>query len=222
MVVSLEVSSLLIVESENDKFFIERVLSELNLSSPEISPPICSIDEYECLGGISKLKAKLAEIKFEKYEKLGVILDADKEGIQKRITLINEAFTTVCSDLKLAKINTFSKSSDLEIDVACYITNINGYGELEDIFKAIKSKDSTYADCLDAWRNCLDKKDKVISDKDFNKFWVSNYFRFDTCSNKEKKQANRKCNNEAAIKKDIWDLNNSVLDDLKEFLKLFN
>ena len=45
---------------------------------------------------------------------------------------------------------------------------------------------------------------------------------FDTCTKKEQKQADKNCKNEVAIKKDIWDFENSILDDLKEFLKLLS
>lgn len=100
--------------------------------------------------------------------------------------------------------------------------NVDGNGELETVLKAIKSKDSTYADCLDSWRDCLTQNGKIIRDKDFDKFWINNYFRFDTCSKEERKQIERKCNNEVAIKKDIWIFNHPVLKDLKEFLNLFN
>ena len=43
-----EVSNLLIVESEGDKYFIEALLNHMNLNL-EIGEPICSISEYECL-----------------------------------------------------------------------------------------------------------------------------------------------------------------------------
>jgi hypothetical protein len=63
----------------------------------EIDTPICSIDDYECLNGLSKskLEGKLRELQtdIEKrgIEKIGLILDADKEGVDKRIELINDA-----------------------------------------------------------------------------------------------------------------------------------
>ena len=99
--------------------------------------------------------------------------------------------------------------------------NVSGSGELETVLKAIKSKDSTYADCLESWRDCLKGKGKPdLSQKEFDKFWVNNYLRFDTCLASEKSQAGTKCNYEAGIKKDIWDFENQILDDLKEFLKL--
>ena len=54
--------NILIVESKNDKFFIEALIKRLNLPYIDVDPPICSIDEYECLGGMSELKGKLLDI----------------------------------------------------------------------------------------------------------------------------------------------------------------
>ena len=53
--------NILIVESENDKYFIESQTDYLNISFVSIDTPICSIDDYECLNGLSKakLEAKL-------------------------------------------------------------------------------------------------------------------------------------------------------------------
>ena len=178
------------------------------------------ICEFECLEGINNLNKKLEEIKFDKYNKIGIILDADKEGIDKRIELINNALKNVCDDVELTSINKLEKSSKLDVDFLCYIMNVNGYGELETVLKSIKKSDSVFADCLESWRECLKVHNKDISDKDFDKLYINNYIRFDTCSKKEKKHASVYCSFESAMKKDICDLDNNILNDLKEFLKL--
>ena len=216
-------SNLIIVESHNDKFFIEKLNDVLGLSNIEVDEPICNITDYECLDGLSerKLKLTISEIKFDKYQKIGIIIDADDKGIEDRINLINTCITSleeVPNDFKLTKINEFIRIENLDIEIGCYVTNVSGNGELETVLKAIASKKSTYADCLNAWRDCLIANDEKLKDKDFDKFWISNYLRFDTCSKSEQKQADRKCKNEVAIKKDIWDFDNSILDDLKIFL----
>lgn len=219
--------NILIVESENDQYFIESIKAHLNIDNVDIDTPICSIDDYECLNGLSKAKLinKLQELKIEiekrGIEKIGIILDADKDGIEKRIELINEALKSIDKDLNLNSCNQFIKSESLDIEIACYITNVDGYGELETVLKKIKSKDSPFADCLEDWRTCLENQGKSIKDKDFDKFWVNTYQRLDCCNRKEQKQAARKCNPEASMKKDIWDFEHPVLNSLKEFLKLF-
>lgn len=220
-------NSLIIVESHNDKFFIENLRDKLELTNIEIDEPICNITDYECLNGLSKKKLKLTldNIKFDKYQKIGIIIDADDKRIEDRIELINiciQSLEEMPSDFKITKMNEFIKVEKLDIEIGCYITNVYGSGELETILKAIALKDSTYADCLVSWRSCLALKNKKIKDKDFDKFWVSNYLRFDTCTSKEKGQADRKCKGEIAIKKDIWDFENPILNDLKIFLNLLS
>jgi hypothetical protein len=110
--------------------------------------------------------------------------------------------------------------------LACYFTNFEGKGELETLLKAIKARKSPQADCLSSWKTCIESQGKDISDKDFDKFWVSIYLRYDTCSNQEQTQAGKKCSMSGfkyvmEHKKDIWDWNNPALDDLKEFFTLF-
>jgi hypothetical protein len=149
------------------------------------------------------------------------LLDADDKGVDKRVELINDAVKFIDNDLNILAVNTWYKSEVLAVEISCHILNIDGKGELETVLKAIKSSDSTFADCLNAWRDCVENKDKVITNKDFDKFWVSVYQRHDCCSKKEKKQAGRKCNPEESLKKDIWDFNNPILNDLKSYLTMF-
>ena len=203
-------SNLLIVESENDKFFIEALINYMNLSNIDIAEPLCLIDEFECIGGIGNLEKKLYELKARvakdgNIEKIGILVDADNKGKEERINETKELTNSIFS-------------SDDEVEFLYCIINVGGYGELETVLKEIKKKDSVYADCLNAWQECL-PEDKKIKKKDFDKFWVQIYQRYDCCSKKEAKQAHKKCNNEVSLKaKDIWDFEHKILNDLKEFL----
>jgi hypothetical protein len=204
------VSNLLIVESENDKYFIEALINHLNLNL-EVGSPICSIDDYKCLGGIGKLEEKLNEIKAivakDGIEIVGIIFDADSVGVERRKSEIEEKISLV-----------FGENSDVRFEI--YIMNVDGFGELETILKLIYSKDATIANCLEKWQDCL-PEDKRLNQKEFDKFWIQIYQRYDCCSKKEAKQAGKKCNNKTSLKeKDIWNFEHEILDDLKEFLKI--
>ena len=204
--------NILIVESENDKYFFQALVDDLQ-SDIESVESVCNIDEYECLEGISKLEPKLKALKRriskDDISKIGIIFDADAVGIKKRTTDIKKLTDEILSDIP-----------DLEIEV--YILNVDGAGELETLLRTIKSKDSLYADCLDGWRECLDSNNKKVTNKEFDKFWVSIYQRYDCCDKKEKKQAGSKCNNEASYKKPIWNFNHPALEELKKFLTTFS
>lgn len=222
------VSSLLIVESHNDKYFIQRLLKELNLSEIAISNPICTIDDYECLSGLSekKLTHTFNEIKIriakDSIDNIGILLDANQVGSKNRLALIERAIQKSLDDtLQITTENCWYYSEKLDIKIACHILNIAGTGELETVLKTIKSQSSVFADCLDAWKICLENNQQTLNQKEFDKFWVSIYQRYDTCTRNEKKQAARKCSYEASLEKNIWNFSHSALDQLKEFLLLF-
>jgi hypothetical protein len=227
----LEVSNVLIVESENDKYFVEALIEHWQYANITLNSPICSIDDYECLAGLSakKLKYSLSLLKNESrkrnIEKIGIILDMDNETESSRIKMVNtaiqESFET---DEQLKSVNEFITvdiDGNSQVKIACYFTNVDGKGELETVLKAIKSKPSIYADCLTNWKDCIETAGQKLTDKDFDKFWISIYQRFDCCSKREKYQANRKCSNEASMKKAIYNFDSPILDDFKQFLGLF-
>ena len=223
------VSNLLIVESENDKYFIERLKKEVNNANFEIdNEPICNIDDYECLGGLSvnKLTNKLFDVienaKKDGIDKIGVMLDADKVGITERVNNINDAIKTITDDIQIVAPNQWFHSKKLDVYVSCHILNVNGYGELETLLKEIKSNSSIFADCLEAWKMCLENKQKTINKKDFDKFWISIYGRYDCCKSSEKGHAETKCNLKATLQKNVWDFSDSALTDLKNYLAMFN
>lgn len=227
-------SNLLIVESKNDKFFIQALIKELNYDI-EIDTPIC-INDYECLEGLSQkrlveaLKSLLADIQKRQISKIGIVIDIDLHSTQERLQFINECLRQVFpinnEFTDISQFITINIPGYDSIEVACYFTHVEGQGELETVLKRIKTQESPYADCLDSSRLCLESKEESISDKDYDKFWISLYLRFDTCSNRDQSQAERKCsmkNFEYIMenKKDIWDFSHPVLDEIKEFLQLF-
>jgi hypothetical protein len=224
--------NILIVESRNDEFFIAAFIQHLNIKNVGVTYACC-INDYDCMGGLNpdKLKEALAgkerDIKFGKISKLGILIDQDDKTDQERFELINTCLSKaypVTNPLIDAK----SKLFDIQVNnldsvkIAVYFTNVGGSGELETILKTIKKIDSPYADCLNAWRACLEHKNEQLTNKEFDKVWTSFYMRYDACTNKEKKQAGTKCNNEASMKKPIWNFDHPCLDGLRDFLLLFS
>ena len=168
----------------------------------EVEPPIY-IDDYESLEGLSEkklsttLKALEADLQKREIEKIGIIIDIDHHSEQERLKFVGRCIKPVFEAESLSSTKQFidiSGDNGTNAKLACYFTNVGGRGELETLLKAIKAKDSPYADCLDSWRSCIEEKEgKEIKQKDFDKFWVSIYLRYDTCSKKEQKQAGAKC-----------------------------
>lgn len=245
---SCVVSNVLIVESKNDELFVRALVEHLNLTNVQVDRrPVCHIDDYQCLDGLDleKLIFRLEAFKNSLPKKdiraVGVILDHDGKK-EERIGMINAAIKAVFdSEEQIKDTNQFIDISTefgpeiYRLSISCFLTNVDGKGELETLLKAIKTKPSIYADCLGEWRKCIEsrykaktkkEKKKLLSDKEFDKLWVNNYIRFDTCSSKEKKQAFRKCsmynfNYLLENKKDILDFEHPALDSFKSFLTSF-
>ena len=224
--------SILIVESKNDKYFFQSVIKHLNYDI-EIESPIFADEDYRPMGGLDPtkltqaLKSIKAEIQKEDIERIGIIIDIDRDSEIDRIKFINDCIAKAFPDAVLiGRINQFIDLNfeDYHIQLACHFTNVDGQGELETVLKAIKSQDSTHADCLDRWRECLTSNDKKITDKSFDKLWIANYIRYDTSTKDEKKDAANKLTLNYALenKPSIWNLDHPILVELKVFFKLFN
>ena len=235
-------SNILIVESKNDKIFIEKLIEILTLDNIKVDEPICdpknpiNIDKYKCLNGLNQslmvdaLDSLSNGLIKNDINKIGLIIDQDLYTREERLNFINicvnKVFEMSTSIDDINKLITVTNKDKISLQLGCYFTNVNGQGELETVLKTIKTELSPHADCLESWRSCLKEQAKNISDKDFNKFWISNYIRFDTCSRKESKQAGSKCSMSAfeyvlKEKSHIFDFEHSVLKEMKDFLKLF-
>lgn len=228
--------NILIVESKNDKHFFQAIIRKLNLDIEISSPILISDQDYREMDGLSDQKLKqvlrnlAASIQRGEIEKVGVIIDTDNCQEVDRVSFVNQCMQEVFPNSELlSEVNKFINLNvdDLNVQLACYFTNIDGQGELETVLKEIKQKESIHADCLESWKNCLVINGKTIKDKDFDKFWVNIYVRFDTCSNHDRRQAGSKCSMRSfdyvmENKVDIWDLDHPILDNLNQFLRLFS
>ena len=226
-------SNIVIVESKNDAIFMKAMVEKLNCDI-QVEPPI-NIEDYESLEGLSEtklittLKALEADLQKRDIEKIGIIIDIDNYSEPERLEWVNKCIKEVFESETLSSTKQFIDicgDNGTKAKLACYFTNFEGKGELETLLKGIKARESPHADCLNSWKTCIESQGQQIKQKDFDKFWVNTYLRFDTCSKQDQKQAGRKCSMfefdyVMEHKKDIWDWDNPALDDLKEFFKLF-
>ncbi len=205
--------NILIVESENDQYFIEALAKKISLENK-----VCKIDTFKHSSFDEQGKAltkQIAEVLPDVsrgLKKIGIILDLDRASPNKRIELINKCLKKALIDsnyiepaILLSNINEFieiQKDKFLKIKVACYFTNIDGKGELETVLKEISTKEPKFADCLyEGWQECLKQKGiKIVepgeeggdlTTKELVKLWVDFYVRFDTLSKKDRQQAEK-------------------------------
>jgi len=226
--------NILIVEGETDKYFLDAFVEHLNINTAEIqTQAVCRIDDYECMSGesLKKLIDALAAIKIQKQRgqvgKVGLILDQDAKTTNDKINTVNEALKVVFGeDIELLKsVGEFVSvpvDKDISLDFGVYFLNVKGQGNLETVLREIHTKEAIFADCLDAWQDCIERKEKTIKPSDFNKFWIQVYIRYDACRKKEQKQAGRKCNSEISMIKPIWNFNHECLIPLRTFLSKFD
>jgi hypothetical protein len=227
--------NILIVESNNDKYFFQSVINHLNCDIQIVSPIFLDEDyrDYRAMDGsdakklTNALKDLKADIQKEDIERVGIILDIDLNSETERINFINECIAKVFPSSKsLDRINQFIDLNfdDYQIQLACYFTNVDGQGELETVLKNIKSQDSTHADCLESWREFLKNRGKEITDKKFDKLWIANYVRYDTSTKDDKQHADKQLTLNYALqnKSSIWNLDHPILDELKLFFMMFS
>lgn len=249
--------NILIVESKNDQYFIEALVKKM---LTEQKTKVLAIDKYV----YSSLDEKQITTQLEtalttkEVSKIGIILDMDNENEENRLSLINRCLNKALEntyeenfEISLNAVNQFFTISINEynsVQIACHFTNVDGRGELETILKKIKTKDSSFVNCLDTWVECIKQKNKTvvnkgetgdITHKEILKLWVDFYKRFDTLTKKQRKQAEKNTNwqgiwtgqfsnRKGEITKlkttrgtDIFDLNHECLTDLRDFLHLF-
>jgi len=202
--------NILIVESENDEYFVDTLAKEISSENR-----VCRIDEYKhsSLDEIkltTQITNALTDAVSRSVSKIGIILDMDNSTKEERIRLVNKCLLTSFTDCDyptpdilltdVKKFVTCKIDDDLSVRIACFFTNVDGEGELETVLKEIKSEESVFADCLyDGWKDCLIRKGKVIagrgeqcdiSYKELLKLWVDFYKRFDTLKRSERNEKN--------------------------------
>lgn len=225
----------LITEGIDDGYFAAALVENINAEGKVT----CSFERYTALKGLNEnalvqdLQGKIGEIRRGKIRRIGILIDQDLYDKENRLSFLNGAIKKAFGEDTVLKDTNVLYLIDLDsvtsVEIACHFMNVEGQGELETVLRAIKTKDSPHADCLGAWRTCLTRANKTITEKEFVKMWMSNYLRLDTCSsskfrgNKGKYCSMNGLNKILERKEDkaIFNLKAKELTDLRTFLSLF-
>lgn len=236
----------LIVESINDQYFVEALLEDLNAQETRVRYVVDDFAHSPDGKDVAVLGNILTGLDGS-GAKIGIIKDLDRNTISQRLGFIQEVIEkslqengfnsdNVPTIEEQGRFYSYQISDYLTVEFACYFTNINERGELEDVLKAIATQDTTFADCLeDGWKACFEAKGKQlvesgqpggdITSKELIKLWVDFYKRYDTL-----KRGNR--DSDTTSWKEIWtgpdkrgshifNLRHPALNDLRAFLRLF-
>ena len=229
----------LIVESEVDQAFVEALLHHYQNDAVTIESPVCHIDDFECMSGLDgkKLLNALSNLKNQMVkndiQKAGIIIDND-DRTQERLDQINKAVHAVFDMPKeftipgeFMNVSTSIDDEIVNLQLGCFLMGVDDSGELETVLRIIAKAPSPYADCLTEWENCIQPflDEAPFTAKEFRKLWIHTYIRYDTCDDRQ--QAGDKCSSNKrgfvhVLRKDIWDFDHAVLDDLKMFLDHFD
>lgn len=225
----------LITEGLDDGYFAAALIEDIN-TEKTID---CFFDRYTALGGLDEktlvkdLEGKLGEIRRGKIRRIGILIDQDLFSKKDRLDFLNEVLKKAFGKEDVLKntdtLYSVEVEEDTPIEIACHFMNVDGQGELETVLRAIKTKDSPHADCLNTWRDCLEAQGAKVKEKEFVKSWIRDYIRLDTCSsskfrgNKGKYCSMNRLDNILARKGDkaIFNLKATELTDLRAFLSLF-
>ncbi len=231
--------NVLIVEGKEDKAFLEYLLNIEKITDVTVAePPKVDIAE---VSGLSKKALKKQIMRFipqmirGEIKKLGLVIDLDTlesgGGYEERLKLINNSIKESFKNSSIEELSKDKSEVSILVDnnkvlITFFFIHFNEKGELEDLLREIKIHDSHHADCLDAWRSCLESKKIEKSDKEINKLWLHYYIRYDICTQNEQEHAGKYCNlqhvlNDEARKKTLFNFEHECLDELKQFLKLF-
>ena len=231
-------SNILIVEGKTDKKFLDSYIDYLCKTAPEKYFFLDEIDKdnIQNSGGQDKISSILDKQKINinkrKTKNIGILIDADDEGIEKKIEekinpAIQKSFGTE-NAIKFPNqkypITYTENDRENNFNVFCHIFNLNGKGELEDILMEIRTEKTLQATiCLERFvHQCMEGFNIAYPEKQYKKDFV--YFYGYESLKKERlsiKETKSRLKNLEYYRPEYWDFESHLLNDLKEFLNLF-
>lgn len=203
----------IIVEGKQDAAFVKALAPDVEVREIEIQE----------LGGLGKdnikpLKIALNRVKndalLNPVEKIGILLDLDPVDFneESKLAFLNEALQEVFG-VALTEVNGFQSIVELDTQVACHFISPN----LDILLKKIAAQPSPRADCL---HSCLEGHANA-KQKEIDKAWPLYYMRWDICEFEERENGSKYVNFTHTHTKGAWNLNATVLEEVKAFLALF-
>ncbi|ETR70808.1 MAG: hypothetical protein OMM_02971 [Candidatus Magnetoglobus multicellularis str. Araruama] len=221
--------NVIIVEGLSDKKFLESYISYLNEKFQKRYLIIDRVRDAKGQNAIhSALNTQKIQIKKGETKNIGILIDANDSGIQGKIkNIINSAIEKAFGVKNAIESPNDKVSIDFEgniFNLFCYICNIDGKGELEDILQEIrKDKNTQLPLCLDQFVSCMKGFNEAYPEKEYKKNLI--YFYAYECICKQKglnsdeiksilKGYNYFCS-------EYWDFEHFRLKELRQFLELF-
>jgi len=222
--------NVIIVEGISDKKFLEAYISYLNEIFPKRYLIIDRVKNAKGQDAIfSVLNSQKIQIKKGATKNIGILIDANNLGVQEKIdNIVNPAIEKAFGLKNVVHSPNVKVSIDFEgshVNIFCYICNINGKGELEDILQEIrKNKNAQLPLCLDKFVACMNGFNEAYSEKEYKKNLI--YFYAYECICKEEglkpNEVKSKLKGFNYFTPEHWDFEHFRLKELKKFLELFH
>jgi len=212
--------NIIIVEGISDKKFLEGYIAYLKEDFPK---EYFLIEEAKGQDAIfSILKAHQISINKGETKNIGILLDADDEGVTAKIEnkinpAIEKAFNIKNAVKAPNEISPINYGSNI-VNIFCYIFNIDGKGELEDILKEIRTdKNAEIPICLDKFVECMKGFNEAYPEKTYKKNFI--HFYGYECLKREGIKS--KLKGYEYYTPQYWNFEDDRLKELKQFLDLF-
>jgi len=220
--------NIIIVEGITDKKFLEGYIAHLQTT---FSKEYFLIDAIRNAKGqdaiFSILNAQKISIKKGETKNIGILIDADDEGITAKIEgkinpAIEKAFG-VRNAVRAPNEKSAINYEDNPFNIFCHIFNIDGKGELEDILREIRTdKNAKIPICLDKFVECMEGFNEAYPEKEYKKNFI--YFYGYECIRKKglcAEDTKSELKGYKYYSPQYWDFENDQLKELKRFLELF-
>jgi len=222
--------NVIIVEGLSDKKFLEAYISYLN---EKFQKRYLIIDRVRDAKGQNAILSALNTQKIQKYRlrkmklKILVFLLMRITQACKIKNIINPAIEKAFGVKNAIESPNDKVSIDFEgniFNLFCYICNIDGKGELEDILQEIrKDKNTQLPLCLDQFVSCMNGFNEAYPEKEYKKNLI--YFYAFECICKEKElepdEIKSKLKSYNYFTSEYWDFEHFRLKELRQFLELF-
>jgi len=220
--------NIIIVEGISDKKFLEGYIAYLQETFPKKYFLIDDIKDAKGQDAIfSILKSQKININKGETKNIGILIDADEEGITSKIEnkinpAIEKAFN-IKDSIKALNQKSLILYETKIVNIFCYIFNIDGKGELEDILKEIRTdKNAEIPICLDKFAECIKGFNEAYPEKEYKKNFI--YFYGYECIRREglnSEEIKSKLKGYEYYTPQYWNFEHDRLKELKHFLELF-
>jgi hypothetical protein len=170
-----------VIEGVSDQYFLTAFFHVHGLSFSKDHYITCTDETTNDTP--TQLQKKLNQIDIN-VNRILIVRDYDQHTETEKLGYVNKALRFLYNKTlqRTFQWETFATEDTPTLKIALVLMGIDQKGEIEDVHRAIKSQDSSIADCVhEHISSCIKEENLSIKnlDKKNNKMWANNYLRYD-------------------------------------------